>query len=268
MNDFNSPSDIPSEDSIRFGEWLERMAESRGSSEDEILEQLISSYWKVQELSEILQGLEQYDESDETASRFDNKSVVHVAGTEFEKFRAEVNDRIGDLGTRMNALESEVQSSDDDDAAELKRRIDNEFATIRKILNHLIDATEANRADLAALEDEIVEGDSEFQVEIQRLAHLRQQAMSLGIDSGDCGYCGTVVDLSLLVSPRCPNCGRYFTDIEPRKTVFGIGIRRSTLRTAPYSAPSPLNPEGSIAVQGRNVDDGQKIDGFVWGEDR
>jgi predicted Zn-ribbon and HTH transcriptional regulator len=45
-------------DAESFGEWIEQVAESRGVSEDELLHQLMSSYWMMDELATVIDDLE------------------------------------------------------------------------------------------------------------------------------------------------------------------------------------------------------------------
>lgn len=260
MTDFSSPPDEPSSDPIQFEEWLELTAESRGVTEEEVLEQLISSYWTLNEMSEMIQGSEEAEEPDEPFSHPVSESFTPVTRSEFEEFEAEILERIDDIGARTAALEAEVEAPGDVSAADLEQRLDEEFDTIRTILRHLIDATEDNEDGLAALEARIEEGVSEFREQYSRLAHLKQQAMSLDIASADCDYCGTTVDLSMLLTPQCPNCGRTFTGVEPRRRVLGIGLGSDTLTVEP---PSARRRGGSPDDE----DKSPKTGGFVWGPD-
>ncbi|MFB6360173.1 MAG: hypothetical protein ABEH59_02515 [Halobacteriales archaeon] len=45
-------------DAESFGEWIEQVADSRGVSEDELLHQLMSSYWMMDELATVIDDLE------------------------------------------------------------------------------------------------------------------------------------------------------------------------------------------------------------------
>lgn len=45
-------------DAESFGEWIEQVAQSRGVSEDELLHQLMSSYWMMDELATVIDDLE------------------------------------------------------------------------------------------------------------------------------------------------------------------------------------------------------------------
>lgn len=268
MTDSSPPPDEPT-DSIQFAEWLEQTAAARGLTREELLEHLISSYWTLNEMSQMIQGSEDADEDAELFAHTVSEDFVPATRAEFEGFEAEVNERIADLGTRMNALETEVRASGNVDASVLKQRIDNEFTTIRKILRHLIDATEANEADLDAIEERIGDDVSAFREEYRRVAHLKQQAMSLSIDSGDCSYCGTSVDLSMLSSPTCPNCGRTFVDVEPRKTVLGFGVGSNVLRAETPSAGSRTTASATRdAIPDDEEEPDEPDDGFQWGFDR
>jgi len=56
--DQNVLDDSRHTDAESFGEWIEQVADSRGVGEDELLHQLMSSYWMMDELATVIDDLE------------------------------------------------------------------------------------------------------------------------------------------------------------------------------------------------------------------
>lgn len=247
-------------DPIEFGEWLDMAAESRGVPQEEVLNQLISSYWTLNEMSEMIKEPEGDEVEQDVFSWRVSGTHTPLTRSEFDAFREEIDERFADVAQRLAAVEA-AREDEVVTAAEVQQRVEQEFETLHRILKYLIDATEANEESLAELEERIESAVTEVPRERARLDHLKQQAMDLGAESADCAYCGKTVNLSLLTVPTCPRCGRDFEGISPRREFFGIGLGSHVLKTGSISRDAPDESRSGGRGEGR---DRSIVGGFEW----
>lgn len=226
MNDaFNDPDSARSE-SFVFGEWIDRIAESNGLTRDEILEQLVSSYWLLNEMSEMI---EQSGESGDVFSQELGASVAWPNQAEFDSLEEDLTDRLEELDDRIDALEADVEAGPTTEA--LKERMDLEFDHLRSILEYMLESIDEARADIDSIDHRFDREMIVLYEQRKRLTQLKQLATRLGVSTAECGYCRLPVDLSMLTLPECPQCERGFTNIEPRRTFFGFGFGSNVLKT-------------------------------------
>jgi len=274
MND--DPSDRrESHQSPETDGWIDRIAESEGLSREEVVEQLVSSYWTLKEMHGLMglseEGVESadlpldldriYSESvaddvEEIVDRLDRlEDAVEAGGTADVD---EVGARVEMLAQRIAAVEESLAER----VGGLEGRFDEEFDNLETILDYLIETTDdlGERVQSADEAQEAARADREEQ---RRLVELKRLASRLGVRSAKCEYCDATVEIALLPTPHCPQCDRQFTDIQPATGWFGFGTDRLTVSDQPY-----LN--GTDAGESADADDAGSGDGdpFEWGDDR
>lgn len=159
-------------------EWLAEMAETEGRSQEEVLEELLSSYWRLEEIFHILQdsGIDldnspDLDEEPEWASKTSLDELhdrVDRLATDLEKSQAEtvsqreLKDAVSELETRLDAFETQF----DDLGRELSAILDSPVGDPDRLADWLrsqdsrLERLEANVSDV----DERVKGLSETTV--------------------------------------------------------------------------------------------------------
>lgn len=138
-------------------EWIDRLAESQGRSRSEVLEELISSHWTLQEMLRLVEqseeGLEDEGNGDEQSGAeldilgfrsdieqdiarledhvesLDEAVAADDAGTDVSALRED----IGSLAKRVNALERSVEQGQGPSAADLQA-LDERFSRVAESL--------------------------------------------------------------------------------------------------------------------------------------
>lgn len=258
-------------------EWIDRIAESEGLSREEVVEQLVSSYWTLKEMHGLMEHSEEGIESEELPLDVDRvfaDSVSEDIGGITERLdrleealsTAEETDDTGELaaqlemlGQRITAVEEKLTRRQDS----LKSRFDEEFDNLGTILEYLLDSTDEldERINSLAAEQSV---DQEHRNEQERLVELKRLASRLGIRSAKCEYCDTTIEIALLPTPDCPQCDRRFTDIQPSSGWFGFGSNVLRVTEEPYlddgtdAEPNEEDPEPVT----------EDTDPFEWGSSR
>lgn len=263
-------------------EWLAKIAESEGLSRDEVVEQLVSSYWTLKEMHGMMEQTKEGRDAGRDVTPLDIEAVYAETLSEsldeirerLERVEEELPDEDGNpLPGELEMLSQRIAAVEEtlgDRHSELESRVDEEFGNLATILDYLIETTDSLTDGLESLSRE-QEADRRRRVEEERLTELKRLASRLGVRSATCGYCSATVDIAVLPTPECPQCDRRFTDIEPGRRWFGLGSNTLKVTEEPYLEGSSRRAEdrerqdsGSGAITSEASDG----DTFVWGEDR
>ncbi|MFB6228707.1 MAG: hypothetical protein ABEH88_09135 [Halobacteriales archaeon] len=287
-------SDEPGEDSVLPAddgpseELLESIAAAEGIPPEEVVGRLISSYWTLTEVYEMLSETEgdiglaaagdidpgpsgvDVGEKDAPAVEEDTPTVEddEDAPTTEDDGDAPTIEDIEELRERLDRLEDELRAQKESHAdveadlgsltqrmdgleAELRQRqssitsrLDVELENLETILGYLIDTTdEIDRNLSSVLQEWTTIKDS--QAEQERLAEFKQTASELGVQSGECEHCGSSVDIGVLPTADCPDCGEEFVDIEPTTAWFGMGTDTLVTETETAIETSDAEDGGS-----------------------
>lgn len=258
-------------------EWLDRIADSEGISRDEVVEQLVSSYWTLKEMHGLMEHSEEgiqteelpldvervfsdtfSDDIEEVTERLNRLEAALAEGAADEE-ASEAAARVEMLAQRIDAVESKLSERQDS----LQSRFDEEFENLETILDYLIETTDEldARIDTVVREQETDRGHRDEQ---ERLVELKRLASRLGVRSATCEYCDTSLDIALLPTPDCPQCDRRFTDIQPSKGWFGFGSDVLRVTEEPYLDDAAES--GSTGEDTESTTD--HVDAFEWGSSR
>lgn len=258
-------------------EWIARIAESEGVSEEEVVEQLVSSYWTLKEMHGLMEQSEEGIDTeelpldvervfadsvsgdiDEIGARLDRLEEA-IAGATVDDDTGEIAAQLEMLSQRINGVEEKLTERQDS----LEDRFDEEFANLETILDYLIDTTDEldDRIDSIAGEQE---SDREHRNEQERLVELKRLASRLGVRSAKCEYCDSTIEIALLPTPDCPQCDRRFTDIQPSTRWFGFGTDVLKVTEEPYL--DDRTERETPTAEAESTSDGS--DPFEWGDAR
>jgi rubrerythrin len=239
MTDDQEETEMAPPDADASEEWVESIAATEGIPPEEVIERLVSSYWTLTEMHDMLGGL---DDGIEFDADIDPDGAEEATREEIEVLRERLDRLEADLGEEHEArvavaadlteLTQQVDAVADraaDRHESLESRLDTELENLETILEHLLDTTDALEADLASVSEEM-EAVGRRRAERERLTRLRRIARQLGVRSAVCEHCGTSVDVGLLQTTDCPHCDRRFVDVDPATGWFGLGS--DTLVTA------------------------------------
>ena len=297
----------PSDDrERRFGtdprqDWIGEIAESEGISREEVVEQLVSSYWTLKEMHGLMETAEEgidggrtelpIDiETLSTGALVDDLEEVHERIERLEAALAEhgkdasaeeLQARLQRLMDRLDTFEASVTERYEEIAErqerfagrldELSGRFDDEFENLETILEYLVETTDRLDEEIEAVADDHA-ATSRRHAREDRLIELKHLASRLGVRRAKCEYCDTQVDIALLPTPECPKCDRPFTDIEPDTRWF-LGSNVLTVTESRY-----LDERGRERGDGGrdrpdadapSEDASERSGGsFVWGDER
>lgn len=241
MTGERSEDDIPLDDTRSPEEWadqLKSMAAAEGVTPEEAVERLISSYWTLTEIHQRLSesggdvglfdrsvdvaGVE--DQADETTPTTEAIDELHGRLDDLEEklraereTRADMNEDIEVLIGRLDAVDEQLRYRQ----SSIESRLDEELEYLEDILGYLIDETETLDERVGSMEEALnTVRDGE---DHEGLTELKQTASQLGVRSGVCDNCETSVDIGVLPTAECPDCGERFVDIDPATGWFGLG---------------------------------------------
>ncbi|WP_435064835.1 hypothetical protein [Halobaculum sp. EA56] len=298
----------PSADSLE--EWLADQAKREGVSEEELFQRLLSSYWTLNEVTQLLQsadednlfggssdrgppssntqtgdkrsssshqresesdvGSQSDEDFNERLGLLEAKLEAQIErGTELESQLRTVVDRIEAFETEiaehesatlselrqfneeLDAIESEVT----DEQARIESRLDNEFEDLETILDHLLTTTDSLESQIDRIErqqrsktDALQSALEELQVDQLQLQRVMQDAAEIDTTTATCDNCEETIDLPLLTTPECYNCGRRLTGIEEETKwfLFGNPVAQTTeSRSDRRNPPEPVQEETS-----------------------
>lgn len=127
------------------------------------------------------------------------------------------------IDERTAAVDSRIDAIDD--------RFEDAYASIKRILEHLLTSTDVNAERLEILVDII---ESEFEElaiaheEYERLVRLKNEANRRDIRTPHCDSCESEIDIALLGSPYCPDCDREITGFEKHSKFMGDKLTATT----------------------------------------
>lgn len=311
-------------------DWLDEIAEAEGLSREAAVEYLVSSYWRLEEIVDLLEAGQEPSapdttpersaagddpsELDDLHARFDyllddlqgrearssegaefRRSVVEL-GDRLERLEealepetaadpepepAALADRLSTVEARLASLEAELDDrsrgepdeleaaldavkrrvaslageldgveSRVDELAEsatteerldamnqqvrsfqgsisrrhdsLHERVHGEFTHIRTILEHLLEATQANESRLDGAVEELEATLRSAAADREALAAITRTANRRGVSTADCEHCGESVDLGMLQTAECPGCEHAFDALETTAGLFGL----------------------------------------------
>ncbi len=248
-------------------EWIDSIATAEGVPPEKVIQRLVSSYWTLTEVHDVLGGIDGIG-LNAVDAEIEGDAVGDVEGDAIPTDAdAPTTDDIEELRERLDRLEEELDSGREThadietDLAQLTQRVDavseqlsdrqstfesrfdEELEHLETILGYLVDTTDDLESAIDGLER--TTGDLEdglesvskeldvvrsHQVEQERLTELKRTASRLGVRSAACEHCGTSVDIGVLPSADCPSCDRQFVDVEHASSWFGFGT--DTLVTA------------------------------------
>ena len=246
--------DPPDQENTRFDatsseEWVDKIAEAEGLSREDVLERLISSYWTLKEMFQLMEQTEENLEPGENPSEVRSSTPTGISSAEFDSFKEEISAELESLREDFEGLETEVhepvevtrhlkaqldsmsdrvsdvESSLTTRQDKITTRLDEEFGNLEHILDYLIETTDEIDDRTQILTNDHF-GIRERWAERDRLAELKQLANRAGVSEAQCRYCDTAVNLAMLERPRCPQCDRDIVDIEPNTGWFGFGTSR------------------------------------------
>lgn len=245
-------SESESTSELDFGpeKWLERLATAEDIPPDEVFERLVSSYWLLEEIHDVL---DQTDEGktdlfhDETAPTEQSSDELAEIRDRLDRLEAHSEEKSGGddgqadphqelrgqltmLTQRIDAVKEQLR----DRQRSLDSRVDQELEYLIPILDYLIDTTDDLGENLDAVADQ-QETLRDRQDAHDQLVDLKRRASRLGVTTAACEYCETSVDLRLLPTPDCPECDHRFQDITPASGWFGWGTDTLAVKDDPPS---------------------------------
>lgn len=141
-NEHSGPNDSAA-DAPAPEEWIDRLAASQGRSREEILEELVSSYWTLQEMLRLVEGSEEGQALDESTAEAESPTDQ----LDFYDFRSDVEAELTRLEEHVTSLEAAVEDADSAGEAEALRA-DIERLTARvETLERAAERAEAPSAD-------------------------------------------------------------------------------------------------------------------------
>lgn len=226
--------------------WIEFQASSTGVDREQVLDDLVSAYWALNEIIGLLGHLDTGEHSlpeelpepptdrqstealTEKLEGFENRldtlqnRVEELEGADVEVDVSEYEARISDLREETNRVERELVERNQETLTYVK----SEFANLRPIIEHLLDHTDTLDVQQDSLSESVddivasVEDVDEFVTSQRHLGGLLQEATRQDVERATCEHCEETVLLSMLTTPECPTCDSTFTGIEHRRSRF------------------------------------------------
>ncbi|CCQ37568.1 CopG domain protein [Natronomonas moolapensis 8.8.11] len=257
-----------------LSEWLDERAATLGMEPEALLVQLLETHRSAADLDEnwietLEDRLEDVDARVErTDSRVDDvetklatnvedvrERVLQLRDAVEERAPAEhshgefrsLADRIDELSTALEAVESEVQALEG-----LEESVDR-FGDAVESNADRIDTAESKldriaRAVVARNRREAAEADSE-----ERLHGIRRDANRTGAFEANCASCGEPIRIGLLSEAACPHCERGFDGLETPSSVLRW-FKRPTLTVVDDGEGAPEAEAEAGDGDGGNVE--------------
>ena len=122
---------------------------------------------------------------------------------------AALSEEIDDLNERFGMLRAAT--------ADFEAEIDREFDSIEELFRRVLDALDDLNAEIETATKSYrkeLQPIQQRQAERKQLEALKTKALNLGVREGVCESCDASIDLTLLESPTCPDCGTHLIGIE------------------------------------------------------
>lgn len=277
-------SEVPlSESADSVTEWLDAMAAEAGVSREALLDDLLRSYWTLQEvvtllehdaaLSSPLDGTADRERPSGSAAIDDVRDRMETLASALESLEeaAASDDDLRALAAERTAFEARMEARH----AALEDRLESELDDARAVFEHLIDARAATDRRL----DELTAALEDVRVRVadrDRADRLRAEARRAGVESATCGGCATAVAVPDLTQPICPACGRELVAVEPARGWLGLGTDRLAVReearrvttddgavaSDPVEPGEPVSDAGSVepAASDRDAEAGEPVE--------
>lgn len=231
-----------------FQTWVASLSASKGASREEVLEQLISSYWTLHELLQVIEesgdDVNLYPSTDDDPAPKPGTGGASLAGfAEADVDAGETSER---LAERIDVLAEDFEDrwetlSEHQHAVEAY--VTGEFDDVRTVLEYLIETTDALAERTEALLSEHVEATRRRRAERSVLVDLKNEAGRKGVTTADCDHCGTSVALGTLATPRCPQCASTFDGVVAKSGWLDFGPNRLTVADdpEPHDSDEPVD---------------------------
>lgn len=137
-----------------------------------------------------------------------------------------LRERADEAATRVDELSAELETLRET-VERVEADVDAGFGNYEEILEYLTETADALETKLDTLASALVETRTAAQTLAARaeataaVDELAERANRKGVRAADCDDCGSRVDVALLTGPSCPHCGATFTDVEPKRGLFG-----------------------------------------------
>jgi ABC-type transporter Mla subunit MlaD len=263
--DVSGPSVIDLPEGV--GDWIAELARKRDVSEEELLSRLLGTSADGPDMDEIHDRLGELQSSlGELEGRVDSlddafeanvsdvrERVIQVkreadAKAEADHGHPDLVTDVGDLAADVDALADTVEELDERVEASIGD-VTAETEALHKEVDALTEDVTDKLNVLAAAVVEMRDQVRTLLAEREKrtlTAELRRQANRNGVRSAKCENCSNVVQVGLLVEPRCPHCNDSFEKLDPKDGFFGSNV----LKTG-----SPPALEGEIGSTESDLDD-------------
>ncbi|KAB1198158.1 MULTISPECIES: hypothetical protein [Haloferax] len=263
-----------------FEEWVAQKASERDSSREHVLEQLLDSYWTLEQITQVLgekkhtpqtgeQGTNDHWDAGErhrgvTVTESERNEVldtVEALQTELEaasRRRAELFESVQSLADRLEEVEATqgsvdelaetveaVRSTLETEQDRLHDRMDDEFDHLQTILDYLVRGGDERDTRISDMQTQYRAEIRQLRAEHDKLRRIKEEARDLGTYIADCEQCGESLDFALLTTPNCPNCDRQLTGVNKETNWFVFTSYTATTRTGATASPSPKVQSGS-----------------------
>lgn len=260
-----------------FDGWVAQKAAERETSRERVLEQLLDSYWTLEQISQVMGGRgdssslgDRSASTDRDDDRETNGTVteytelldsVESLQTELEtasRRHAALAEEVRSLSERLDDVEATqdavdglaervetVASSLEADQERLHARMDDEFDDLQTILEYLVETSERLDARVDETQQEYRAEIRELRTERDQLRRLREEAHDHGTHRADCEQCGATVDLTLLTTPECPNCMRHLTGVTAETNWWVLTSYTATTETRATESRAPESDDDS-----------------------
>jgi chromosome segregation ATPase len=234
-------------------EWVERRAEETGRSPEAVLARSVAAYRFLEGESDVLTAAPERDGVDldrlsERVGAIERRVDAVERDDRADAGARELRDRIDELDAALDGLAPADHDHDHDhDLEELRERLatavrtaerareavddldsrlDEGFDNYEQVLEYLTDTTTELDEKLTRLASAVVSLRRDL-VDLEASAAARAAAADIteaanrhGTTRARCDSCDATVELGLLSTPHCPECGSTFDGFEPGTGLF------------------------------------------------
>ncbi|MFB1065042.1 hypothetical protein [Natrinema sp. H-ect4] len=265
---------FPSSNSLE--EWIDQQAVSEGVSKEELFQKLISSYWTVNEMSQLVDETDTNHgpssrtgppstTSDKAESAPDQVTELRELVKDIEKeLQTEVRrsnqigartstlaERISEIENKLAEVESqsesqiteirdELQSLETEltsDRKNLEADLSSKFDDLQTILKFLVEKTDEFDDQIANIKQDYYGTVEQIEEEQKLLQKLKQDASDVGSYTGECETCGTAIDVALLMDPHCSQCHSQLTGVKKEAAWWILSKTVITTKGGPEKQP-------------------------------
>jgi len=196
-------------DADSFERWLQQLASSRDASEDEVLQELASSLWVIDELERLVSETDLHE----------TPPGMESPGQDGLGAPADIDaleDRISTVESGLETLREAHEEATADTATDLKH--------VEEVLRYLVDRSDTIESRLSTLEDDVAnlrqlaEGRRQSQDSVK---YIKRTAREHGVSKAVCTACESTVFIAHLSAPTCPMCAATLDRLSPKSGWFG-----------------------------------------------